>query len=101
MKNFSLKVLWLDNSIAFSLDQSININFIPLTEFYFWPQKDAWELIKLYLEGLNWISHEEAVFLLNRITEIINIWQTRSDLGSSNINNLKILFPDVCFIGSE
>lgn len=101
MKKFSLKVLWLDNSIAFSLDQDLSGSFIALTEFYFWPQKDAWEFVKLYLEGLNWISQDDAVILLNRITEIINLWQTRSVLTSSSITNLRNLFPDVYFVGVE
>lgn len=101
MKSFSLKVFWLNNSIAFSLDQIVGTKFIPLTEFYFWPQKDAWELIKLYLEGLNWVSQEDAVFLLNRITEIINLWQNRSDLTSLNINDVKAMFPDVNFIAFD
>ena len=70
MKHFYLKVLWMDKSIAFSLNQKVKIGSIPLTEFYFWPQSDAWEQIKLYIESLNWISQEEAIILLNQVTEI-------------------------------
>ena len=91
----------MNNSIAFSLDQSLGNRFVPLTEFYFWPQKDAWELIKLYLESLNWISQEDAVLLLNRLTEIINFWQSRSESSSLSVNDLKAMFPDVAFIAFE
>ena len=101
MKRFSLKVLWLENSIAFSLDQVSKDKFIPLTEFYFWPQKDAWELIKNYIEDLNWVSQEEAIVLLNQITEVINYWQNRADSGIVSVNTARLLFPNVSFVGSD
>lgn len=99
MIKICLKVLWLDNSIAFAIDQSLGDKNIPLTQFYFWPNIDAWEFIKFDLEKFNWISQQDAVLILNTITEIINLWQTKSDLISSKTTQLRSLFPDVFFIG--
>ena len=99
MRNLCLKVLWLESSISFAIDQSLGDKTIPLTEFYIWPIKDAWVLIKCDLERLNWVSESEAVLMLNTITNIINDWQVSSDLGSLNSANLKNNYPGVFFIG--
>lgn len=88
----------MDKSIAFSLSQRVKSSSIPLTEFYFWPQTDAWEQIKFYIESLNWINQEDAISLLNLVTEIINFWQNHSDENSKNFNSVQSLFPDVCFV---
>lgn len=101
MKELCLKVLWLDSSIAFSLDQKVKDRYIPLTEFYFWPQRDAWEVIRFYIEGCNWISQDEAVSLLNQITEIINCWQNKADSNNVNVASFRLLFPNVYFIGLD
>lgn len=98
MKYFYLKVLWMDKSIAFSLNQRLKAGSIPLTEFYFWPQSDAWEQIKLYIESLNWIGQEDAIILLNLITEIIDFWQNHSDENTPSFNSVQFLFPNVCFV---
>lgn len=99
MAKLSLKVLWLESSIAFAIDQSLEGKIIPLTEFYFWPITDSWDLIKCDLERLNWVSQVEAISILNTITEIINFWQARSDFSFSNSVDLKKTFPNVLFIG--
>lgn len=75
-----LKFLWLDNVIAVCLDQKIENNFIPLTDFYFWPQVDSWEKMKIFLESEPFISQEEVVSLLNQLTEVINLWQERYNM---------------------
>jgi 30S ribosomal protein 3 len=99
MKKFKLKFLLLGNSIAVSLDQIVKGNYIPLTDFYFWPQKDAWEDMKIYFESLSWISQEEAVILLNEITEVINCWQNKDANVNKDLAKLKNDFPSVLFVG--
>lgn len=75
MTKFVLKFLWLDRSIAVGLDQKIGEVTTPLTEFFFWPQNDAWEEMRIFLERNNWISQADSILLLNKVTEIINEWQ--------------------------
>nr|YP_009389101.1 putative ribosomal protein 3 [Euglena archaeoplastidiata]AKR17874.1 putative ribosomal protein 3 [Euglena archaeoplastidiata] len=98
---FILKFLWLEKSIAVSLDQRIGDKTIPLTEYFFWPQKDAWEDMKLYLETEEWISQENSILLLNQITEIINYWQERENISKSELSDIKTKFPNCIFVGSD
>lgn len=100
-KNLVLKFLWLEKSIAVCLDQKIGEYTTPLTEYYFWPQKDAWEEMKSFLESKSWIEQKDSVFLLNQITEIINLWQEKdvSFLDKKYISQLRDRFPDIIIIG--
>lgn len=41
-------------------------NSSPLTEYFVWPRKDAWEELKVSLERRPWISDIEKIRLLNR-----------------------------------
>jgi hypothetical protein len=91
------KFLWLDSVIAFSLDQSIGNKYIPLTDFYFWPQVDAWEKMKVFLESQPFITKEETVVLLNFLTEVINMWQDRYNL-KLDVLSLRSKFPDIRFM---
>lgn len=75
MSKFVLKVLWLEKSIAIALDQRVGKTTHPLTEYFFWPRKDAWEELKNQLDANPWISQNEAILLLNQTTDIINCWQ--------------------------
>lgn len=71
-----LKFIWLEKNIGLAIDQVIpGYGTIPLSPFYFWPKKDAWEELKVMLEGKPWISTKEKVILLNQATDIINLWQ--------------------------
>lgn len=98
MKIFVLKFLWLQKSIAVSLDQKVSDGIIPLTEFFFWPQHDAWEEMKVYLESKPWISPDEAVFLLNQVTEVINEWQEKNN---KDLKSLRLKFPNCIFVGYD
>ena len=101
MEKFVLKFLWLDKSIAVALDQRVEDKITPLTEYYFWPQKDAWDLMKNYLEKTTWISQTEAISLLNKITEVINFWQEKDLANKKDIHKARIFFKDVKFIGYD
>jgi 30S ribosomal protein 3 len=100
MKLFVLKFLWLQKSIAFSLDQKISENATtPITEFFFWPENDAWEDMRLFLESRAWINPDDAVVLLNQITEVINEWQENKDEYTKDLSLLKSKFPNCTFVG--
>lgn len=99
MDKFVLKFIWLDKTIAVSLDQRIGLNTTPLSGFYFWPQKDAWEEMKDFLESQPWISQDNSIGLLNIITEVINYWQEMDNLKESkDINLVRKKFPACLFI---
>lgn len=103
MDRFVLKFIWLEKSIAVCLDQKIAGRTSPLTEFYFWPQKDAWEEIKNFLEGKSWITQNESIYLLNQVTEVINSWQDKESFNFSNkdLQKLKEKFPNSLFVGFD
>ncbi|CAN6451585.1 unnamed protein product [Victoria cruziana] len=71
-----LKFIWLEKNIGLALDQVIpGHGTIPLSPYYFWPRKDAWEELKAKLESKPWISQKRMIILLNQATDIINLWQ--------------------------
>lgn len=72
-----LKFVWMQKDIGVALDQTVpGFGTIPLSPYYFWPRKDAWEELKALLETKPWISDLHRVFLLNQATDIINLWQS-------------------------
>lgn len=101
MGKFVLKFLWLKKSVAVSLDQKIGDRTSPLTEFFFWPQCDAWEEMKNFLESKSWINQNEAIILLNLITEVINDWQEKDDKKPEDVLLLKEKFPNALFVGFD
>jgi 30S ribosomal protein 3 len=101
MDNFILKFLWLEKSIAVSLDQCVLEKTTPLTEYYFWPQRDAWEEMKNFLESKPWISQSTAILLLNQITEVINFWQDKDNINRKDISKVKERFPKCLFVGYD
>ncbi|KAK4437673.1 30S ribosomal protein 3, chloroplastic [Sesamum alatum] len=72
-----LKFIWMEKNIGIAIDQVIpgGHGTIPLSPYYFWPRKDAWEELKVMLESKPWISNKQMVILLNQATDIINLWQ--------------------------
>ncbi|KMZ72943.1 30S ribosomal protein 3, chloroplastic [Zostera marina] len=71
-----LKFIWMEKNIGLGLDQSIpGHGTIPLSPYYFWPRKDAWEELKALMESKQWISQKRMIILLNQATDIINLWQ--------------------------
>ncbi|KAK8943781.1 hypothetical protein KSP40_PGU015261 [Platanthera guangdongensis] len=71
-----LKFIWMEKNIGLGLDQMIpGHGSVPLSPYYFWPRKDAWEELKAKLEEKQWISQKRMIILLNQATDIINLWQ--------------------------
>ncbi|KAM0925592.1 hypothetical protein ACQ4PT_004090 [Festuca glaucescens] len=71
-----LKFIWMEKNIGIALDQMIpGFGSIPLSPYYFWPRKDAWEELRAKLEEKEWISQKQMIILLNQATDIINLWQ--------------------------
>ncbi|KAM1164344.1 hypothetical protein ACFX13_024517 [Malus domestica] len=71
-----LKFIWMEKNIGIALDQMIpGHGSIPLSPYYFWPRRDAWEEFKVLLESKPWISQKQMIILLNQATDIINLWQ--------------------------
>lgn len=95
---YALNFLWLDKNIAVSVDQVLSRGHrSPVTEYFFWPRKDAWEELKAALEEKSWIGERERVLLLNRCTEVINYWQ---DENKHSLAEASAKFEDCKFFGA-
>ncbi|KAK9843982.1 hypothetical protein WJX81_000959 [Elliptochloris bilobata] len=95
--SYALNFLWLDKNVAVSVDQVFSkTQRSPLTEYYFWPIKDAWEELKAALEAKPWVSERDKVLLLNKTTEVINFWQEET---KHTLDEAKEQFPDCEFQG--
>ncbi|XVE85952.1 hypothetical protein DITRI_Ditri17bG0133300 [Diplodiscus trichospermus] len=71
-----LKFIWMEKNIGLALDQVIpGHGTVPLSPYFFWPRKDAWEELKATLESKPWISQKKVIILLNQATDVINLWQ--------------------------
>jgi len=101
VKQFQLQVLWLEDTIGFSVNQSISHIHLPLTSYYFWPLTDAWEQIKSELESKPWFCSSTQICLLNSIAEVINLWQLSRNLNPLERRNeyKKISSKDIFIIG--
>lgn len=99
MPKFTLKILWLENNIAISVDQVVGNSTSPLTCYFFWPRNDAWDQIKLELDSKPWISEVEKIDILNKTTEVINYWQEKGKVAS--FRDVQAKFPDFAFVGNS
>jgi 30S ribosomal protein 3 len=108
LPEYKLVFLWMDSNIAVAVDQVYaRGNSSPLTEYFVWPRKDAWEELKLALEARPWISDKDKILLLNRLTDIINFWMGASaepvpdgtPAARPTIEDARANFPDCTFAG--
>lgn len=95
---YRLNFLWLDKNIAVSVDQKYSEDqFSPMTEYFFWPRKDAWEELKAALEAKPWVSERDKILMLNKTTEVINYWQ--DEVTKHSIEDARGKFTDCRFQG--
>ncbi|HEU0228367.1 MAG TPA: hypothetical protein VFQ86_11550 [Arachidicoccus soli] len=98
MQKFVWKVVCLENKIAICLDQQLADKTSPVTEYFFWPQSDAWDELNKLLESKPWITLSNRIFVLNILTDLINYWDEKKSFDQSDWPLLKEKFPDVVFI---
>ena len=119
---FGLNFLWLDKNVGVAVDAlyaragaapsaapaedgsapsasaSSSVARAPLTEYFMWPRKDAWEELKAALEAKPWVPERDRVLLLNRTTEVINFWQDEG--AKHSVEEAREKFPDCVFSSS-
>ncbi|KAF6260226.1 plastid and cyanobacterial ribosomal protein-domain-containing protein [Scenedesmus sp. NREL 46B-D3] len=106
LPEYKLVFLWMDKNIAVGVDQVYaRGNSSPLTEYFVWPRKDAWDELKVALEGRQWIGDLDKVRLLNRLTEVINFWMGEPGPDGTpsvkrSIEEARAEFPDCAFAGT-
>jgi 30S ribosomal protein 3 len=98
MQKFVWKVLCLENKIAISMEQKLIEKNIPITEYFFWPQSDAWEELRIILESKKWISFSDRVYMLNILTDLLNFWDERGSFDQKSFSFLTEKFPNVIFV---
>lgn len=99
LPEYKLNLLWMDKNIAVAVDQVYSRGQTsPLTEYFFWPRKDAWDELKTALEQRPWILERDKVVLLNRLTQIINFWQ--DEAVKHTMEEARANFPDCSFSGA-
>jgi 30S ribosomal protein 3 len=81
----------------------------PLTEYFVWPRRDAWDELRVALEAKPWITDRDRIVLLNRLTEVINYWQDAAGEGEGEgegagarptLDDARGAFPDCGFAGA-
>ncbi|KAI8473291.1 MAG: plastid and cyanobacterial ribosomal protein-domain-containing protein [Monoraphidium minutum] len=113
LPTYKLNFLWLDKNIAVAVDQVYARGAqSPLTEYFVWPRRDAWDELRVALEAKPWITDRDRIVLLNRLTEVINFWQesvaAEGEEGAAEgeqqprptIDEARGAFPDCSFTGA-
>ncbi|GBF91719.1 30S ribosomal protein [Raphidocelis subcapitata] len=105
LPTYKLNFLWLDKNIAVAVDQVYARGAqSPLTEYFVWPRRDAWDELRVALEAKPWITDRDRIVLLNRLTEVINLWQSSEEGGEAaarpTLDEARTAFPDCSFTGA-
>jgi len=95
MSKFVLRVLWLERSLGIALDQRVGKSTQPITEYFFWPRKDAWDELKDRLNSYSWVSQTEAISLLNQTTDLIQTFKKK--IRRIHLKKCKRNFPMLFF----
>lgn len=96
MNKFRLKFLWLEKNLGIAIDQRTPKGFSPVTEYFFWPRKDAWEELRNDLASKPWISYDNSILILNETTDVINYWQEEEKRPS--LAEAQERFPNCFFV---
>ena len=91
-----LKILWHENFLGLSINQSSIKSTVPITSYYLWPKTQAWQQLKFELDLKPWLSEQEKINVLNQTAEIMNHW--RRTRRNENYENLINKFPKLEFI---
>jgi|TARA_B110000444_G_scaffold137413_1_gene128951 30S ribosomal protein 3 len=91
-----LKVLWHENFLGLSVNQSSIRSAIPITSYYIWPKTDAWQQLKFELDSKPWLSGKEKIRVLNDTAEIMNYW--KKNRGTKSIKALVEDFSELEFV---
>jgi len=96
--NFNFKIIWLKDNIGIAVDKKLkNGVLISITSFYFWPKQDSWKLLNYELSIKPWMTEMDKLFILNKITSLINFWKKEN----SNPSNLLNSFSDILLCGTD
>lgn len=99
MKKFVLALHWGNDSLLINLNQKVGDSLKPTTVSFLWPQTDAWEDIRKYLNKQNWISKSDSILILNHITEVIECWELEKSSNKKDVTKLKERFFNSRFTG--
>ena len=91
-----LKVLWHENFLGLSINQSTIKSAIPITSYYLWPKTHAWQQLKFELDSKPWLGEQEKIKVLNHTAEVMNYW--RKNRNNKNFKTLIENFSDLEFI---
>jgi 30S ribosomal protein 3 len=99
LPTYHLNVLYLDKAIGIAVDQRLASGQTgPVTEYFMWPAKDAWEQLKQALEAMPWIAPTDMIHLLNSATQVINFWQDEE--VAHTIDDARKEFEGITFYGA-
>jgi 30S ribosomal protein 3 len=99
LPTYFINCLYLDKAVGLAVDQELASGERgPVTEYYWWPAKDAWEELSNQLNAMPWISQNEVITLLNTATAIINFWQNPE--ARPTLEEARAEFTDVTFYGA-
>ena len=96
-QRFGFRLVWGENSIGIAIDEIFLTTPSLITNYYYWPQTDAWEQIRLDLETKIWIPKDEQRKILNTITENLNSWKKNTNPKELYLN--ENLSYEIEFVG--